>query len=121
MFFAPLTCCSIGEAMDWTTASALAPGKLAVTSTWGGTICGNCVIGKPSAATAPARVMISEMTVEKTGRSMTKLNTAHRSRSVSAVILAAGDRDGFHREARPDLRDAFDDHQFPRIEPPFDE
>src|ERR1700674_868353 len=74
MFFAPFTCCSIGEAMDCVTTSALAPGNEVKTCTWGGTICGYCEIGRPNAARAPARVMISEITVEKIGRSIKKLN-----------------------------------------------
>src|SRR5436189_1954929 len=74
MFFAPLICCSIGAATDCTTTSALAPGKVVCTCTCGGTICGYCEMGRPKPASAPASVMISEMTVEKTGRSMKKLN-----------------------------------------------
>src|SRR5437867_4484228 len=72
----PLTCCSIEAATDCATTSALAPGKLVVTVTWGGTTCGYCAIGRPAAASTPTRIMISAMTVEKTGRSMKKLNTA---------------------------------------------
>ena len=62
----------LAAAIEFVTVSALAPGKTAVTSTCGGTICGYCVIGRSSAATAPPSVMISEMTVEKIGRSMKK-------------------------------------------------
>src|SRR5689334_25127908 len=74
MFFAPLICCSIGAATDCTTTSALAPANVVATCTCGGTICGYCEIGRLKPASAPASVMISEMTVEKTGRSMKKLN-----------------------------------------------
>src|SRR5208282_2248864 len=74
MLLAPLICCSSGAAIDCETTSAFAPGKVAETCTCGGTICGYCEIGSSNAATAPAKVMISEMTVEKTGRSMKKLN-----------------------------------------------
>src|SRR5271170_7982257 len=74
MLLAPLICCSSGAAIELVTTSALAPGKVAETSTCGGTICGYCEIGNSIAATAPANIIISEMTVEKTGRSIKKLN-----------------------------------------------
>src|SRR5260370_24740209 len=64
MFFEPLTCCSIGAAIDCATTVALAPGNEVETSTCGGTICGYCVIGSPSTATPPASEMISEITRE---------------------------------------------------------
>src|SRR5438477_8059799 len=72
----PLTCCSMEAATDCDTTSALAPGKLVVTVTCGGTTCGYWAIGRPSAASTPTRIMISAMTVEKTGRSMKKLSMA---------------------------------------------
>ena len=75
MSWEPLTCCSTGAATDCATTSALAPGKLVVTVTWGGTTCGYCAIGSSSAASAPTAIMMSAMTVEKTGRSMKKLST----------------------------------------------
>src|SRR5438034_5737876 len=74
MSWAPLTCCSMEAATDCDTTSALAPGKLVVTVTWGGTTCGYCAIGRLTAASVPTRIMTSAMTVEKTGRSMKKLN-----------------------------------------------
>src|SRR6266404_8800917 len=76
MSWEPLTCCSMEAATDCDTTSALAPGKLVVTVTWGGTTCGYCAIGRFTAASAPTRIMISAMTVEKTGRSMKKLSMA---------------------------------------------
>src|SRR5439155_16134125 len=39
-----------------------------------GTTCGYWAIGRPTAASAPTRIISSAMTVEKTGRSMKKLN-----------------------------------------------
>src|SRR6266436_2597723 len=75
MSCAPFTCCSIGAATDCDTTSALAPGNAAVTVTWGGTTCGYWAIGRRTAASAPARIMTSAMTVEKTGRSMKKSST----------------------------------------------
>ena len=73
----PLTCCSMGAATDCATTSALAPGKLVVTVTCGGTTCGYCAIGSSTAASTPTRIMMSAMTVEKTGRSMKKLNIGY--------------------------------------------
>src|SRR5438094_9113394 len=85
MFFAPFTCCSIGAAIDCDTTSALAPGKLVCTCTCGGTICGYCAMGSPKPASAPPSSTISEMTVEKIGRSMKKLNIA---RSPYCLVVA---------------------------------
>src|ERR1700687_5172528 len=70
----PVTCCSMEAAADCDTTSALAPGKLVVTVTWGGTTCGYWAIGRLTAASAPTRIMSSAMTVEKTGRSIKKLS-----------------------------------------------
>src|SRR5258706_13399536 len=78
MSCAPLTCCSIDAATDCDTTSALAPGKTALTVTWGGTTCGYCAIGSPTPASTPTRIMSSAMTVHQTGRSMTKLSLAAR-------------------------------------------
>jgi len=66
----PLTCCSMGAATDCATTSALAPAKLVLTVTCGGTTCGYWAIGRLRAASAPTTIMTSAMTVEKTGRSM---------------------------------------------------
>src|SRR5881392_1591751 len=89
MSWDPLTCCSIGAATDCATTSALAPGKLVVTVTWGGTTCGYCAIGRFTAASAPTRIMISAMTVEKTGRSIKKLSMTGPL-SVTPFTLQAG-------------------------------
>src|SRR5215471_3303983 len=86
MSCAPLTCCSIGAATDCATTSALAPAKLVDTETWGGTTCGYCAIGRDRAARAPTRIMTSAMTVEKTGRSMKKLNMVSRSLRVDGSL-----------------------------------
>src|SRR5208283_6011943 len=71
----PFTCCSMGAATDCATTSALAPGKDVDTVTWGGTTWGNWAMGRPRMESPPIRIMISAITVEKTGRSMKKLNT----------------------------------------------
>src|SRR5262249_42043817 len=56
------------------------------TETWGGTTCGYCAIGRDRAARAPTRIMTSAMTVEKTGRSMKKLNMVSRSLRVDGSL-----------------------------------
>src|SRR6267143_428914 len=97
MSWAPLTCCSIDAATDCDTTSALAPGKVAFTVTWGGTTCGYWAIGRPTAASAPTRIMRSAMTVEKTGRSMKKLSIG-----LFRLHLHAGSQQAFrigHRDA----------------------
>src|SRR5271157_3248622 len=75
MSWEPLTCCSMGAATDCATTSALAPGKEVDTVTWGGTTCGYWAIGRPRIDSPPTAIMSSAITVEKTGRSMKKLNT----------------------------------------------
>src|ERR1700686_1246084 len=89
----PLTCCSMEAATDCDTTSALAPGKLVVTVTWGGTTCGYCAIGRLTAASTPTRIMTSAMTVEKTGRSMKKLSMA-RPWMIYAICCAGRIDDG---------------------------
>src|SRR4030095_16445934 len=100
MSWAPLTCCSIGAATDCATTSAFAPGKLVVTVTWGGTTCGYCAIGRPSAARAPTRIMTSAITVDKTGRAMKRLSMALFLNGHHAATCAAG-RLGSHDGDRP--------------------
>src|SRR5712664_3346919 len=103
MSWAPFTCCSIDAATDCDTTSALAPGKVAFTVTWGGTTCGYWAIGRPTAASAPTRIMNRAMTVEKTGRSIKKLSMA---RALS--LGRCGDR--FHRRPGTKLADALHHH-----------
>src|SRR6267154_3738303 len=114
MLLAPLTCCSIGAATDSATTCALAPGKLVVTWTCGGTICGYCAIGRLNPASAPASRITSEMTVEKTGRSMKKFSTVKRR---SAVLgLGGGPVAREHRLdgcSRRDFLKALDHHDVP--------
>src|SRR5208282_2481582 len=85
MSWEPLTCCSMGAATDCATTSALAPGKVVDTVTWGGTTWGYWAIGRPRIESAPIRIMTSAMTVEKTGRSMKKLNTVTFDDSLDSV------------------------------------
>src|SRR5579883_1614081 len=68
----PLTCCSMGAAIDSATSLALAPGYWQRTDTEGGEICGNWASGKLKAAMPPARVMKMDNTEAKIGRSMKK-------------------------------------------------
>src|SRR5258706_11297830 len=101
MSCAPLTCCSMDAATDCDTTSALAPGKAAVTVTWGGTTSGYCAIGRPAAASAPTSTRSTAMTVEKTGRSMKKLSIG---------------RPWLHLHARTDLADSLHHHPLSGIQ-----
>src|SRR5271156_2081636 len=96
MSWEPLTCCSMGAATDCATTSALAPGKVVDTVTWGGTTCGYWAIGRPRIESPPIRIMISAMTVEKTGRSMKKLNTVTFDDSIDSVCRRQDSRQGAH-------------------------
>src|ERR1700752_4526074 len=98
----PFTCCSMAAATDCDTISALAPGSDVFTVTCGGTTCGYCAMGRPKAASAPVRIMISAITVERTGRPMKK--------SSMAPLRLGGDGERLHRRAGTDLAGAFDDH-----------
>src|SRR3954465_3512371 len=69
---APLTCSSMGVVTLCSTTWALAPGKVAVTCTVGGLICGYCEIGRPWKARAPASTITIDSTAAKIGRSMKK-------------------------------------------------
>src|SRR5262245_8083069 len=135
MLFAPLICCSSGAAIDCATTPALAPGKFVDTCTCGGTICGYWETGSPSQATAPASVMTSERTEERTGRSMKKSNTALARLAVAGGLgrLAAGSarfpvragrrrrgEHGLHRHAGAHLVDPLHDDELARLQPAFD-
>src|SRR5260221_7677226 len=86
MSCAPFTCCSIEAATDCDTTSALAPGNVAFTVTWGGTTCGYCAIGRLNAASAPEMIMRSAIPVENTGRSMKEFSIG----AYFADLLTAG-------------------------------
>ena len=64
----PLSCSSMGAATVLERVSALAPGKVAVTTTVGGAICGYCAIGNCTAAVSPASTMIMDKTDANIGR-----------------------------------------------------
>src|SRR5262245_22470699 len=104
----PFTCCSMAAATDCDTTSALAPGSTVLTVTCGGTTWGYWAIGRPNAASAPVRIMMSATTVDRTGRSMKKFSMARS--------LAGCDLDRLDRRARADLADAFDHDFFARAQ-----
>src|SRR5262245_51000601 len=68
MLSAPLTCCSIEVATACSTATASAPVKVVDTCTCGGTMSGNCAIGRRLMETSPAIVMRIEITIATMGR-----------------------------------------------------
>src|SRR5579872_4560968 len=69
----PTMACSSGAATVSAMTLGLAPGKLACTTTAGGTTSGYSPTGRRSSASAPAMVMNAEITPAKMGRSMKKL------------------------------------------------
>lgn len=72
MLSAPLTCSSMGAATLSEMTSALAPGYVAETVTWGGVMSGYWAMGRLYMATRPAMTITMEMTDAKMGRSMKK-------------------------------------------------
>ena len=63
----PLTCSSIGAAIDCSMVAASAPGKTPETTMVGGVIWGKRATGRPDSATPPASVIMMARTVEKIG------------------------------------------------------
>ena len=66
----PLMAFSMGIIAALATVSALAPGYSIVTSTIGGAILGNKVIGRRTRAKIPKKTMIKDITMERTGLCM---------------------------------------------------
>src|SRR5690242_16190354 len=64
-----MTCDSSGCATVFSTTSADAPGKVALTCTCGGTMSGNCDTGIRMIASAPASVITIAITIASRGRS----------------------------------------------------
>src|SRR5512145_2190273 len=92
----PFTCCSIGVVTDCSTTSALAPGYVAWTTTWGGVISGYWAMGRNGIATAS--------TESKIGRSM---KYATIDPSASGALRGGRGRDP---HARTHLLQPRDDH-----------
>ena len=67
-FSTPLIFCSSGVATEASTSVALAPMKVVVTWTIGGTISGYCAIGRPCIATRPSITMMIDITIATMGR-----------------------------------------------------
>src|SRR5512138_1154310 len=67
-FSTPFTFCSRGVATDASTSVALAPTKVVVIWTIGGTISGYWAIGRPDMATRPRRTVTMEITIATIGR-----------------------------------------------------
>src|SRR4051794_24099278 len=86
----PLTRSSIGVATDAATSLALAPGKLACTTTVGGEICGYMASGRVKSAIPPASVMTIESTEAKIGRSMKNFENTGRVSGSGGRLGAAG-------------------------------
>src|ERR1043166_7629789 len=67
-FSTPLIFCSSGVATEASTSVALAPMKVVVTWTIGGTISGYCATGSPRIATTPSITMMIDITIATIGR-----------------------------------------------------
>ena len=70
----PLMARSSGITTDFIINSPLAPGYSAAIFTFGGEIEGNCVTGNFIKDKAPKNTIMSEITIESTGRCMNLLN-----------------------------------------------
>ena len=68
MFSTPFTCCSSGVATDCSTSTADAPTYVVVTLIIGGTMSGNCEIGRPCITMKPTRTRTMEITIATIGR-----------------------------------------------------
>src|SRR5437660_10089693 len=97
---------------------------MAVTRTVGGVICGYWAIGSSPAAMPASRMMTSEMTHARTGRSMKK--RASTAGLLSGLLGLRGQRlrgrdrhvheFRLDRDARPHLLQAVDDHPLSRLQ-----
>src|SRR4029077_501313 len=105
----------MGCATVVSTTSASAPGYVAVSVTWGGTISGNWATGIWVMAMRPAGVMTREMTKASRGRSM---KIAEITLSTPVVHHGQG---GLDLLAGPDLLDAFHDHLFAQLQARLDD
>src|SRR5512144_3207956 len=94
-FSTPFTFCSIGVATDASTSVALAPTKVVVTWTIGGTTSGYWAMGRPDIATSPTRTVTMEITIATIGRLTKKRAMLARLARGLRRALAAGD--GRHR------------------------
>src|SRR5687768_7290661 len=81
MFSTPLISCSSGVATEASTSVALAPMKVVVTCTIGGTTSGYCAIGRPCIATPPSSTVMIDRTMATIGRSTKKRAMLSRLRS----------------------------------------
>src|SRR6185503_1007379 len=107
----PFTSCSTGVATDCSTATAEAPGKVAVTRMVGGARKGYCSKLSPRRLLRPSRTVMIEMTMATMGRRMKKLAMAlvrlpgRRRRSDGRRGRRGGDglldRGGDGRDLRP--------------------
>src|SRR5690349_18104555 len=102
----PLTSCSIGVATDCSTATAEAPGYVAVTRMVGGARKGYCSKLRLRRVLSPSRTMMIEMTMATMGRRMKKLAMALALHHRGGGRLGGG-RTGRHLDPGADLLHAF--------------
>src|SRR5215467_357654 len=117
----PFTSCSMGVATDCSTASADAPGYVAVTRILGGARNGYCSMDSLRRTTIPNITVRIEMTIATIGRLIKKFDMA----SAAFCLLArfagrrrcCGLRCRNHFASRRYLLHALDDHPLPWAEP----
>ena len=83
----PLTCCSIGPATESSRVCALAPGKLALTTTSGGEMAGNSPTGSNGMEISPLRTITTDTTMASLGRLM----------NVAEIMVPSGPGAGRYR------------------------
>src|SRR5256885_6119625 len=119
MFSTPFTSCSIGEATVSASTCGLAPGYLALTTTVGGTISGNCAIGSWKMASPPTMTMTIDRTAAKIGRSIKKWENFIGASGPRLLLRGGGGVGGlgpalasgrFHLGARPNRHQAVNHH-----------
>src|SRR5215469_7426381 len=125
MSWTPLTWASIGWATVDSTVSALAPGNVVVTVTWGGTMLGNCATGMRVSAISPASTSTIETTKARRGREMKIFGSRRRAcRRSGGCRLRCGRRlcggrflRRCHHHSGPHFLDALHDDALALFEP----
>src|SRR5215831_19482390 len=113
----PLTSCSTGTATDCSTASADAPGYVAVTRMLGGARNGYCSTDRPRMITTPNMTIRIEMTIETIGRLIKKFPIALASFLFSRGIAGCGCGGGLYFTSRSGFLHALDDDPLSPVEP----
>src|SRR5512143_2404643 len=123
-FSTPFTFCSIVVATDASTSVALAPTKVVVIWTIGGTTSGYWAMGSPDIATSPTRTVTMEITIATIGRLTKKRAMLLRlGRRLRSTLAGGGGRRGLraHDHAVPHLLQALDHDLLARLQALLDQ